>query len=178
MADIMFAGIGGQGVLTAGKILIEIAAENGKNVCWTSEYSAEMRGGLSLCRVVISDEDIGSPYPDVLDVLCCMTEEAYDQYSCQVRPQGTVIINRSLFSERDFPEEVQVYGVDAMEIAAEAGSPRGLNLVMLGAMIRATEMIDKGQFADTLNEYFERKGKGDPKNLKCFALGYEKTVKM
>ena len=45
-------------------------------------------------------------------------------------------------------------------------------------MIRATEMIDKGQFADTLNEYFERKGKGDPKNLKCFALGYEKTVKM
>ena len=32
MADIMFAGIGGQGVLTAGKILIQIAAENGKNV--------------------------------------------------------------------------------------------------------------------------------------------------
>ena len=38
MADIMFAGIGGQGVLTAAKILIEIAAEHGKNVSWTSEY--------------------------------------------------------------------------------------------------------------------------------------------
>ena len=48
MADIMFAGIGGQGVLTAGKILIEIAAEHGKNVSWTSEYSAEMRGGIAL----------------------------------------------------------------------------------------------------------------------------------
>ena len=53
MADIMFAGIGGQGVLTAGKILIQIAAENGKNVSWTSEYSAEMRGGIALCRVVV-----------------------------------------------------------------------------------------------------------------------------
>ena len=68
MADIMFAGIGGQGVLTAGKILIQIAAENGKNVSWTSEYSAEMRGGIALCRVVVSDEEIGSPYPDTLDV--------------------------------------------------------------------------------------------------------------
>lgn len=38
MADIMFAGIGGQGVLTAAKILIEVAAEHGKNVSWTSEY--------------------------------------------------------------------------------------------------------------------------------------------
>ena len=76
MADIMFAGIGGQGVLTAGKILIQIAAENGKNVSWTSEYSAEMRGGIALCRVVVSDEEIGSPYPDTLDVLVCMNEDA------------------------------------------------------------------------------------------------------
>ena len=77
MADIMFAGIGGQGVLTAGKILIEIAAEHGKNVSWTSEYSAEMRGGIALCRVVVSDEEIGSPYPDYLDVLCCMNAVSY-----------------------------------------------------------------------------------------------------
>ena len=82
MADVMFAGIGGQGVLTAGKMLIQIAAEEGKNVCWTSEYSAEMRGGTALCRVVVEDgeETIGSPYPDRLDILCCMTESAYDAY--------------------------------------------------------------------------------------------------
>lgn len=178
MSDIMFAGLGGQGILTAGKILIEIAAKNGKNVCWTSEYSAEMRGGFSLCRVVISDEDIGSPYPDLLDVLCCMTEEAYEQYISQVRPQGTIIINRSIFRDRTFPEGIQVYGVDAMGIAAEVGSQRGLNLVMLGAMIKATGMIDERQFAAALSEYFEKKGKGNPKNLECFTRGCEKAVKM
>ena len=97
MADIMFAGIGGQGVLTAGKILIQIAAENGKNVSWTSEYSAEMRGGIALCRVVVSDEEIGSPYPDTLDVLVCMTEDAYNTYVDQVADGGKVIINKSLF---------------------------------------------------------------------------------
>ena len=93
----MFAGIGGQGVLTAGKILIEIAAEHGKNVSWTSEYSAEMRGGIALCRVVVSDEEIGSPYPDYLDVLCCMNEDAYDKYIPDMRNGSKVIINRSVF---------------------------------------------------------------------------------
>ena len=102
MADIMFAGIGGQGVLTAGKILIEIAAEHGKNVSWTSEYSAEMRGGIALCRVVVSDEEIGSPYPDYLDVLCCMNEDAYDKYIPDMRNGGKVIINRSVLARSSF----------------------------------------------------------------------------
>ncbi|MGI6060608.1 MAG: 2-oxoacid:acceptor oxidoreductase family protein [Blautia sp.] len=178
MADIMFAGIGGQGVLTAGKILIEIAAEHGKNVSWTGEYSAEMRGGIALCRVVVSDEEIGSPYPDYLDVLCCMNEDAYDKYVSDMREGGCVIINRSVFGEKQFPENVKVYGVDAMEIASELENQRGLNLVVLGAMIRATGMMDVNEFADTLEAYFNKKGKASDKNVQCFMMGYEKAEKM
>lgn len=178
MADIMFAGIGGQGVLTAGKVLIQIAAQDGKNVSWTSEYSAEMRGGTALCRVVVSEEEIGSPYPDSLDVLCCMTESAYHAYEKDMRPGGAVVINKSLFGKVDFPDDVSVYGVDASSLAMEAGSPRGANLIMLGAVIKATGMMDAGKFAKTLEEYFEKKGKANPKNVKCFELGYENTEKM
>ena len=56
MADIILAGFGGQGILTAGKILIDVAAREGKNVSWTSSYGAEMRGGTASCSIVISDE--------------------------------------------------------------------------------------------------------------------------
>lgn len=174
MADIMFAGIGGQGVLTAGKILIKIAAANGKNVCWTSEYSAEMRGGSALCRVVVSDEDIGTPYPQVLDILCCMTEGTYDQYIDSVKDGGTVIINKSLFGEREYPDNVKVYGVDAMGIAAEA-NPRGANIAILGAMIKATKLMQADDFEKTLEAYYEKKGPG---NVKCFKLGYERVEEM
>lgn len=174
MADIMFAGIGGQGVLTAGKILIKIAAANGKNVCWTSEYSAEMRGGSALCRVVVSDEDIGTPYPQILDVLCCMTEETYEQYIGSVKKGGTVIINKSLFKDREYPDHVQVYGVDAMGIAAEA-NPRGANIAVLGAMIKATGLMKAEEFEKTLEAYYEKKGPG---NVKCFKLGYERAEKI
>jgi len=178
MADIMFAGIGGQGVLTACKILIEIAAEHGKNVSWTSEYSAEMRGGIALCRVVVSDEEIGSPYPDYLDVLCCMNEDAYDKYIPDMRNGGKVIINRSVFGQKQFPKNVEVYGVDAVEISSELENPRGLNLVVLGAMIRATHMMDVREFAGTLEDYFHKKGKAGDKNVKCFMMGYERAEKM
>ena len=175
MADIMFAGIGGQGVLTAGKILIQIAAENGKNVSWTSEYSAEMRGGIALCRVVVSDEEIDSPYPDTLDVLVCMNEDAYDTYIGQVADGAKVIINQSLFSQREYPSHVEVFGVDAMGISAELNNTRGANLVMMGAMIAATQMMDKQQFSDTLKDYFDHKGIPSEKNVQCFETGYEKA---
>ena len=175
MADIMFAGIGGQGVLTAGKSLIQIAAENGKNVSWTSEYSAEMRGGIALCRVVVSDEEIGSHYPDTLDVLVCMNEDAYDTYIGQVADGAKVIINQSLFSQREYPSHVEVFGVDAMGISAELNNTRGANLVMMGAMIAATQMMDKQQFSDTLKDYFDHKGIPSEKNVQCFETGYEKA---
>lgn len=178
MADIMFAGIGGQGVLTAGKILIQIAAGNGKNVSWTSEYSAEMRGGIALCRVVVSDEEIGTPYPDTLDVLVCMNEDAYNTYIGQVAEGGRVIINTSLFDPGEYPDNLEVVGVDAMGISGELEHTRGANLVMLGAMTRATHMLDKQQFSDALKEYFEHKGKPGGKNVECFEAGYEKAVKI
>ncbi len=178
MADIMFAGIGGQGVLTAGKILIQIAAENGLNVSWTSEYSAEMRGGIALCRVVVSEEEIGSPYPDTLDVLVCMNEEAYKTYVDQMVDGGKVIINKSLFSGIEYPENLEITGVDAMGISADLQNSRGANLVMVGAMIAATGMMDKQQFSHTLKDYFEQSGKPAEKNVLCFEAGYEKAEKI
>jgi len=178
MADIMFAGTGGQGVLTAGKILIEIGAENGKNVCWTSEYSAEMRGGIALCRVVISDEEIGNPYPDLLDVLCCMSQSAYDSYAGQLRKDAVVICNSPLFENPVFPQGTRPYGADTAALADEAGNPRGANLVLMGAMIRATQMLDPGQCMTALKKYFEKKGIDADSNLKCFQLGYDNAAAM
>lgn len=173
MADIMFAGIGGQGVLTAGKMLIQIAAKDGLNVCWSSEYSAEMRGGAALCRVVLSDEDIGSPYPDRLDVLCCMTADAYETYKEQVRPGGVVVVNSSIVGDEiSYREDMKVYGIDTLAVTQETGNRRGANLALLGAMAKGTGLVDiKKQ--ELLDKCLNKKGKG---NLECFNLGHQKAV--
>ena len=114
-------------------------------------------------------------YPDTLDVLVCMNEDAYDTYIGQVADGAKVIINQSLFSQREYPSHVEVFGVDAMGISAELNNTRGANLVMMGAMIAATQMMDKQQFSDTLKDYFDHKGIPSEKNVQCFETGYEKA---
>ena len=59
--EIIMAGFGGQGVMAMGKILVEAAMEEGKNVSWLPSYGPEMRGGTANCSVIVSDEPIGAP---------------------------------------------------------------------------------------------------------------------
>ena len=176
MADIILAGFGGQGILTAGKILIDIAARDGKNVSWTSSYGAEMRGGTASCSVVVSDEEIGSPYPTKLDILVVMNEPSYEKFIGDVRDGGYVIVNSSLVEEREYPRNVKVFAIDATSQASRLENSRGANLVMLGAMMKATGLIDPEQFGKGLNEYFEKKGQNNPKNLECYNIGYTQAT--
>lgn len=178
MADIIMAGFGGQGVLTAGKILIDVAAREGKNVSWTSSYGAEMRGGTANCSVVISDEEIGSPYPTKLDILIAMNEPSYDKFIGQMRDGGTVIVNSSLMSEREYPDNVVVYEIAATERANAVGNGRAANIVMMGAMIKATGLIDSDAFAEGLDHYFGKKGRANPKNLECYRIGCDECRKV
>ena len=165
MADIIMAGFGGQGVLTAGKILIDVAAREGKNVSWTSSYGAEMRGGTASCSVVISDEEIGSPYPARLDVLLAMNEPSYDKFLPQMR-------------EREYPTNVNVYLIPATDRANAIGNGRAANIVMLGAMIKATGLIDSEAFAQGLDHYFGKKGRSNPKNLEAYRIGFDEARKL
>lgn len=173
MADMILAGFGGQGILTAGKILIDVAAREGKNVSWTSSYGAEMRGGAASCSIVISDEEIGSPYPTKLDVLLAMNEPSYDKFIGDMRDGGYVIVNKSLMSEREYPKNVHVFEVDATNIANSLENGRAANLVMLGAMMQATGLIEPEKFGEGLDHYFSKKGRNIPSNMECYRQGRE-----
>ena len=176
MADIKIAGFGGQGVLTAGKILIDVIAHMGKNVSWTSSYGAEMRGGPSSCAIVVSDGDIGTPYPSKLDILVAMDERSYDTYCGDVRPGGVIVANSTIIPNKEIPSGVKVFAVDAGNIAHQCENARGTNLVMLGAMMKATKLADEKVFCDGLNRYFDQKGKNSPKNEQCYTEGYMKAT--
>lgn len=176
MADIKMAGFGGQGILTAGKILIDIAASEGKNVCWTSSYGAAMRGGTASCTVIISDEEIGTPYPAKLDILLAMNGPSYEKYKNDVRPGGYIILNSSLIDPGTLPEGVTVAAVDATNQAIALNNERGANIVMLGAMMKATGLMDAQAFGAGLSAYFERKKRGNPRNDACYHFGVENCV--
>ena len=52
--EIIFAGFGGQGILSMGQILAYSAMIEKKEVSWMPSYGPEMRGGTANCIVIVS----------------------------------------------------------------------------------------------------------------------------
>ena len=114
--------------------------------------------------------------PTKLDVLLAMNEPSYDKFIGDMRDGGCVIVNKSLMSEREYPKNVKVFEVDATNIANSLNNGRAANLVMLGAMMQATQLIEPDKFGEGLEHYFAKKGRSVPSNLECYKQGRETVV--
>ena len=67
--DVRFSGVGGQGIVLAGRLLGKAAAlHDGKEAVCTQTYGPEARGGASRADVVISDESVDYPFVIEADV--------------------------------------------------------------------------------------------------------------
>lgn len=98
---IICVGLGGQGVLTVGKLLMEAAVDKNLQCTWTCKYGNEMRGGYSECNVIISDEKIASPYADHPDIVFLMkndgpvVEASVERYEAAMPKDGVMYINKN-----------------------------------------------------------------------------------
>ena len=172
MTEIICSGFGGQGVLVAGMIIIYAGMGQGKQVTWFPSYGAEMRGGTANCTVKISEDEIASPYVKQIDVLLAMNETSIDKFENKLRSGGVLLVNSSIVSEdRVYRDDIQVVKVPANDIAAETENPKGLNIIMLGAMAEATDIFEREYLKKAVTQYFADKGKVNPKNDICFEKG-------
>ena len=76
-SEIRIAGAGGQGVVTAGRILAEAAILSGSNATHNQVYGPQSRGGASRSDVVIAGDEIGFPLADEIDLLIALSGEAF-----------------------------------------------------------------------------------------------------
>lgn len=178
MTEIICAGFGGQGILTTGMMLIYAGMDLGKNVCWYPSYGSEMRGGTANCNVKISDGKIASPYCKNIDILFTMNGPAIDKFESIIKPGGYLFVNSSIVNdERNYRDDITVIKIPTMELAAKVENPKGPNIVMLGALIKATGIFGKSEFSNAMCKYFENKGKGkyNAKNVEAFEAGYNEV---
>jgi 2-oxoglutarate ferredoxin oxidoreductase subunit gamma len=174
MTDIIFAGFGGQGVLTTGQITAESAMRLGKNVTWYPSYGSQMRGGTANCTVKISDGDIASPYASELDMLVAMNVASVDKFQAALKPGALMMVDAGDVPE-NYPirDDITCVRVPVNDVAHECGNPKGANLVMLGTMTNYTDLfpsVDK--LVELVDEYFmHKKGKTFPKNADCIRAG-------
>lgn len=175
MTEMICAGFGGQGVLMTGMILAYCAMKSGQNFTWYPSYGSEMRGGTANCNIKISETEIASPYAKYPDLVISMNDVAIDKFEKQIKKGGMLLVNSTLLSpERIFREDIKVIRVPATEIANELNNPRGANIVMLGRWCRETGLFEKNFMQETIDEYFEKKGKKNPGNKLCFEAGFSR----
>lgn len=148
--NVLVAGVGGQGVLLAGKVLAESALKYGLDVKQSEVHGMAQRGGSVLCHVRFGDR-VHSPVisEGECDLLIGFEPLETARHLHYLRGQAAVIYNThriatlttSTGSER-YPDNIdlmisssdaRVYPVDATALAAAAGDKRTLNVVLLGA---------------------------------------------
>ncbi|MBE6033986.1 MAG: 2-oxoacid:ferredoxin oxidoreductase subunit gamma [Clostridiales bacterium] len=141
---IFVAGFGGQGILLIGQMLSYAAMFEGKEVSWMPSYGPEMRGGTANCTVCISEAPIASPLVTACDVLVAMNGPSLEKFESMLVPGGDLFINSSIVPQKASRTDVHVYYVDCNEITEKKlGNPKAANMVMLGAIINVTNVVDK-----------------------------------
>ncbi len=175
--EVRFAGFGGQGIIKSG-IIVAAAATlyGGKNAVQTQSYGPESRGGACKSEVVMSDEEIDFPKVVEPEVLVVMSQHAYNDYVADVKAGGTVILDPDMIPTEQELKNVKVYRVPATKMADELGRRIVANIVMIGAFVAITGMINQNPIKESIKANIP---KGTEElNLNAFAKGYEYGKKL
>lgn len=138
---LIIAGHGGQGVVLMGTLLAHAGMEEGKHVTFFPSYGPAMRGGTANCSVVISSEEVASPVVARPDILVAMNEPSLVNFEPQIVSRGKVFVNQSLVSYAPERSDLEVFRVQATELASQLGDLRVANMVMLGFLVGKTEIV-------------------------------------
>jgi len=191
MVDLYLVGVGGQGIITASKIIGDAAVLAGKNVLLSETHGMAQRGGSVICTARIGD--VHSPLiPDgSADVILSFELLETLRALCKASRSTTVIssteriVPLSVSTQKlKYPEKEEVARevgrasksftlVDAVSIASEAGVPMSSNIVMVGALAgTGITGLERSHFERAIAMNIQRKL---AENLRAFSGGFGLT---
>jgi len=189
--DIILAGVGGQGILSIATVIGSAALEQGLYLKQAEVHGMSQRGGDVQSHLRLSSEPIFSdliPKGGADLIVSLEPMEALRYVPCLER-NGWIITNTAPFVNiPNYPDlekvkdelskypNVIAFDVDAL--AKDLGTPRGANMVLLGAMAAALGILDADKLRDGIRRVFARKGDSVVEsNLKAFDAGLEYSLK-
>ena len=146
----VFAGFGGQGVLSMGLNLTQAAMLEGKYVTYLPAYGAEVRGGTANCTVSISDEEISSPVASSPAFVVALNQPSMIRFQNTIQSGGVMFLNSTLISVPPERGDIEVVSIPANAIAEKLGSVKSANMVILGAFIKKSNLVKMQSLIDGL----------------------------
>ena len=170
----IFSGFGGQGVLSMGSTIANAAMHEGKYVTYLPSYGVEVRGGTANCTVVVSDEEIASPVASEPEFVVAMNQPSFVRFQGVLPSGGLICVNASMVDVSSARTDIEVVAVPTADLAEELGTQKVANMVMLGALIRVSDVVSFEFLLDHLTEILGE-GKSSMKKLNKAALerGFE-----
>ncbi|CEO90399.1 MAG TPA: ketoisovalerate oxidoreductase [Syntrophaceticus sp.] len=140
---IALAGEGGQGVQSVAMILTEAAALEGKEILYIPNFGVEQRGGVSIAFVQIGDEKIGAPKFKTGDIVIALSDRAVRRVGVHTGPETLFIYDAGIEGiEKELPDNAKkILAIPALKTASEELHPRVFNILIMGAVIGATNVV-------------------------------------
>lgn len=186
LTEIRWHGRGGQGAVTAAKVLAETCVSIGKHVQAFPEYGPERSGAPLKAYNRISDKPISLycpvVHPGVVTVIDHTLLDAVDVTE-DADDNATFVINSctppaQLRTKLKLKPTQKVFSVDATEIALQTIGRSIPNTPMLGALAKVTGMFTLEGLLEDMKKSFGKKFSDDiiNKNLDAAKRGYEEVA--
>ena len=184
-ADIILAGVGGQGILSIATVIGSAALQQGLHLKQAEVHGMSQRGGDVQSNLRLSSDTI---YSDLIpqggaDLIVSLEPLEALRYLPYLAEGGWIITNTApLVNIPNYPDQEQlkaeldklphVVALDADAVAKDLGNPRGANMVLLGAMAAELHILEPDALREGIRRIFARKGEVVVENnIKAFDAG-------
>lgn len=184
LIEIRWHGRGGQGAVTAAKILAQAALAEGRHIQAFPEYGAERRGApvRSFTRISADPITIHSPihHPQAVAVLDPTLLDAVDV--TEGLPEDGVLVVNTLDEPADVRKKLnltggQIFTVDATQISIDCLGKPIPNTPMIGAIMKATGILPLEGVINGFRSKFSDKLRSEmiDGNVKAIERAYEEV---
>jgi len=193
MANIYMVGVGGQGIITASRIIGDAAILAKKNVLLSETHGMAQRGGSVVCTARIGDFQSPLIPPGKVDAILSFEILETIRSACLASKETTVISSMERIvplsasaQKTRYPtvDEVKAavlglakefFPIDAIRLAQEAGSRISTNVVMVGALVgTGITGIDRKHLEKAIEMNIPTKL---DENLRAFEKGLDETAR-
>lgn len=148
--EIIIAGFGGQGILSAGMLLAYAGMLDGKQVSWLPSYGPEMRGGTANSSIVISEKPVDSPVLYSANAIIVMNKPSLDKFESWVVKGGIAIIDSSIIDRDVARDDISSFLIPASKIASDMGNMAFANIILLGRLLKERAPVSIENFEKAL----------------------------
>lgn len=167
-----FYGYGGDGTVSANKNSIKIISDN-TNLLGQAyfEYDSKKTGNATICHLRFSDKPIKSSYlVHDMDFVAVHNQTYLTKYNVLkgLKPNGTLLINTEWNLEEltkllpndiknyVFENKIQVYTIDAYDIAKKLGLGSKINLIMQSAFFKVLNIFSYEKAKEQMKEFAKK----------------------